>query len=200
MSGQRFKKPRAPRFKTTWTRNNRLWGRECEATSVRSSVGFKISAWVRKSSVTSNTLWASVNFFGQITIQRYLFCVHSGDPDLTCPGTSLYERILWMHLEKIEPTQEHFKYTARKLMLLKSVLLMTYSSRKLSNKKVITKACNVWRQIACSFQVYGRTTHHNFCAKSTWKPLFWISRLFSPDQRWRHSMSLPTIFLTALRR
>ena len=103
-------------------------------------------------------------------------------------------------LKKIEPTQEHFKYTARKLMLLKSVLLMTYSSRKLSNKKVITKACNVWRQIACSFQVYGRTTHHNFCAKSTWKPLFWISRLFSPDQHWRHNMSLPTIFLTALRR
>ena len=30
---------------------------------------------------------------------------------------------------------------------------MRYSSRKLSNDKVITTACNFWRQIACSFQV-----------------------------------------------
>ena len=30
---------------------------------------------------------------------------------------------------------------------------MRYSSRKLSNYKVITTACNFWRQIACSFQV-----------------------------------------------
>ena len=30
---------------------------------------------------------------------------------------------------------------------------MRYSSRKLSNEKVITTACNFWRQIACSFQV-----------------------------------------------
>ena len=32
---------------------------------------------------------------------------------------------------------------------------MRYSSTKLSNDKVITTACNVWRQIACSFQVMG---------------------------------------------
>ena len=43
----------------------------CEARSVRSSVGFKISARVRQSSVTSNTLWANLNFLGQIIIQRY---------------------------------------------------------------------------------------------------------------------------------
>ena len=30
---------------------------------------------------------------------------------------------------------------------------MRYSSRKLSHEKVITTACNFWRQIACSFQV-----------------------------------------------
>ena len=79
---------------------------------------------------------------------------------------------------------------------------MIYSSRKLNNKKVITTACNFWRQIACSFQVYGRTNHHNFCAKlkSTRKALFWISRFFSPDQHWRHNLFLPTIFPTALRR
>ena len=53
---------------------------------------------------------------------------------------------------------------------------MMYSSRKLNNKKVITTACNFWRQMACSFQVYGRTNH--FCAKSTRKILFWISRFF----------------------
>ena len=33
---------------------------------------------------------------------------------------------------------------------------MRYSSRKLSNGKVITTACNFWRQIACSFKVMSR--------------------------------------------
>ena len=68
----------------------------CEATSVRSSEGFKISALVRQSSMTSNTLWACVNFFGQITVQRYVVfvCTVHGDPDLIYPGTSLYEHIL----------------------------------------------------------------------------------------------------------
>ena len=47
----------------------------CEAGSVRSRVGFKISARVGQSSVTSNTLWANLNFFGQIIIQRYFVFV-----------------------------------------------------------------------------------------------------------------------------
>ena len=47
----------------------------CEARSVRSSVGLKISARVRRSSVTSNTLWANLNFFGQIIVQRYFVFV-----------------------------------------------------------------------------------------------------------------------------
>ena len=34
-----------------------------------------MSARVRQSSVTSNTLWASVNFFGQITVERYVVFV-----------------------------------------------------------------------------------------------------------------------------
>ena len=42
----------------------------CETTRVRSREGFKISARVRQSSVTSHTLWASVIFWGQITVQR----------------------------------------------------------------------------------------------------------------------------------
>ena len=62
--------------------------------------GFKISAWMRQSSATSNTLWAWVIFGGQITVQRYFVCVHSGALDLIYPGTSLYEHILWMRLEK----------------------------------------------------------------------------------------------------
>ena len=68
-------------------------------------------------------------------------------------------------------------------------LFLSYSEnfeRKLNNKKVITTACNFWRQIARSFQVYGRTKH--FCAKSTRKTLFWISGFFSPDQHWRHKL------------
>ena len=77
---------------------------------------------------------------------------------------------------------------------------MMYYSRKLNNKKVITTASNFWRQIACSFQVYGRTNHHNFCAKSTRKTLFWIPRFFSPDQHRRHKLFLPTIFPITLRR
>ena len=49
-------------------------------------------------------------------------------------------------LKKIGLTHAHFQYNS-----------MMYSSRKLNNKKVITTACNFWRQIACSF--YGRTNH-----------------------------------------
>ena len=45
----------------------------CEATIVRSRVDFKISARGRQSSVSSNTLWACINFFGQIIVQRYFF-------------------------------------------------------------------------------------------------------------------------------
>ena len=102
---------------------------------------------MRQSSVTSNTLWASVNFFGQITVQRYVFCVHSGAPDLIYPGTSLYEHILWMHLEK------NRTYACTFPVQRKEIFTMRYSSRKLSNDKVITTACNFWRQIACSFQI-----------------------------------------------
>ena len=96
----------------------------CEATSVRSSVGFKISARVLQSSLTSNTLWASVNFFGQITVQRYVVFVS------TVELRTLYiQELPYMNtfceciLKKIGPTHAHFQYNARKLMSLKSVLL-----------------------------------------------------------------------------
>ena len=97
----------------------------CEARSVRSSVGFKISARVRQSSVTSNTLWASVIFFGQITVQRYVVFVS------TVELRTLYiQELPHMNtfceciLKKIGPTHAHFKYNARKLLSLKSVLIL----------------------------------------------------------------------------
>ena len=110
----------------------------CEATRVRSSVGFKISALVRQSSVTSNTLWASVNFFGQITVQRYVVFVSTVELRTLYIQERLYMNTFWeCILKKIGPTHAHFQF----------------SSRKLSNDKVITTACNFWRQIACSLQV-----------------------------------------------
>ena len=137
-------------------------------------------------------LWA--NHYTKI----FCFCVHSGAPDLIYPGTSLYEHILWMHLEKNRTYACTFPVQRKEINVVKVRFTMKYSSRKLSNDKVITTACNFWRQIACSFQVYGRTNH--FCAKSTRKTLFGISRFFSPDQHWRHKLFFPTIFPTALRR
>ena len=135
---------------------------------------------MRQSSVTSNTLWASVNFFGQITVQRYVVFVS------TVELRTLYiQELPYMNtfceciLKKIGLTHAHFQYNSRKLVnVVKVRFTMMYSSRKLNNKKVITTACNFWRQIACSFQVYGRTNHHNFCAKSTRKTLFSIPRFF----------------------
>ena len=134
-----------------------------------------MSARVRQSSVTSNTLWANLNFFGQIIIQRYFVFVS------TVELRTLYiQELPYMNtfceciLKKIGLTHAHFQYNSRKLVnVVKVSFTMMYSSRKLNNKKVITTACNFWRQIACSFQVYGRTNH--FCAKSTRKTLFWIS-------------------------
>ena len=111
--------------------------------------------------------------------------------------------LIWTHLvgilEKIGLTHAHFQYNLRKLVnVVKVRFALMLSSRKLNNKRVITTACNFWRQIACSFQVYCLTNH--FCSKSTRKTLFWISRFFSPHQHWPHKMFFPTIFPTALRR
>ena len=108
----------------------------------------------------------------------YIFFVHSGAPDLIYPGTSLYEHILWMHLEKSGLTHAHFLNNSRKLVNVVQVrFTMMYSSRKLNNKKVITTACNFWRQIACSFQVYGlsqfdsKNSVLNFALFFTWPTL-----------------------------
>ena len=46
-----------------------------------------------------------------------------------------------------------FPVQRKEINVVKVRFTMRYSSRKLSNDKVITTACNFWRKIACSFQV-----------------------------------------------
>ena len=127
-----------------------------EARSVRSSVGFKISARVRQSSVTSNTLWATSNKFlwADYCTKIFCFCFHGGAPDHIYPGTYM-NTFCECILKKIGLTHAHFQYNSRKLVdIVKLRFTMMYSSRKLNNK-VIATACNFWTQIACSFWVYG---------------------------------------------
>ena len=90
--------------------------------------------------------------------------------------------LIWTHFViaswKNRTYARTFPVQRKEINVVKVHFTMMYSSRKLTNTTVITKACNFWRQTACSFQVYGRTNHHNFCAKSTRKTLFWISHFF----------------------
>ena len=59
-----------------------------------------------------------------------------------------------MHLEKNRTYACTFPVQRKEINVVNKVrFTMRYSSRKLSNDKVITTACNFWRQIACSFQV-----------------------------------------------
>ena len=51
-----------------------------------------------------------------------------------------------------ESTNTYIK-NPEKNFFVKFRFAMRYSSRKLSNDKVITTACNFWRQIACPLQV-----------------------------------------------
>ena len=58
-----------------------------------------------------------------------------------------------MHLEKNRTYACTFPVQRKEINVVKVRFTMRYSSRTLSNDKVITTACNFWRQIACSFQV-----------------------------------------------
>ena len=58
-----------------------------------------------------------------------------------------------MHLEKNRTYACTFPVQRKEINVVKVRFTMRYSSRKLSNDKVITTACNFWRQIACSFLV-----------------------------------------------
>ena len=104
-------------------------------------MGFKISARALQRSVTLNTLWACFKFFWANHWTKILcFCVHSGAPDLIYPGTSLYERIVWMHLEKNRTYACTFAVQRKEINVVKVRFTMRYSSKNLNNKKAITTA------------------------------------------------------------
>ena len=63
-----------------------------------------------------------------------------------------------MHLEKNWTYACTFPVQRKEINVVKVRFTMRYSSRKLSNDKVITTACNFWRQIACTFQVISGNT------------------------------------------
>ena len=114
---------------------------------------FKISAPVRQSSVTSNTSWASVTFLGQITVQRYVVFVST----LELGSYRSRNFLIWTHFVNAYWINRTYACTfpvpRKEINVVKVRFTMRYSSGKLSNDKVITTACNFWRQIACSFQV-----------------------------------------------
>ena len=83
-------------------------------------------------------LWACISFGGKLLYKDILFL---------CP-TSLYEHILWMHLENNRTYARTFPVQRKEINVVK----VRFSVRKLSREKVINTACNFWRQIACSFQ------------------------------------------------
>ena len=61
--------------------------------------------------MTSNTLWASVNFFGQITIQRYFVFVSTVELRTLYIQKRLYMNTFCEYiLKKIGPTHAHFQY------------------------------------------------------------------------------------------
>ena len=92
-------------------------------------------------------------FWGKSLYKDMLFLFPHWSSDLIDPGTSLYEHILWMHLEKNRTYACTFPVRCKEINVVKVRFTMRYTSRKLSNDKDITTACNFWRQIACTFQV-----------------------------------------------
>ena len=58
-----------------------------------------------------------------------------------------------MHLEKNRTYACTFSVQRKEIKVVKVRFTTSYSSRKLSNYKLMTTACNFWRQIARSFQV-----------------------------------------------
>ena len=138
----------------TWHRGFCLYFSDLQSYKYPIQRGFKISARMRQSSATSNTLWACVILGGANHCTKiFCFCVHSGALNLIYPGTSLYEHILWMHLEKKRTYACTFPVERKEINVVKVRFTVRYSSRKLSHEKVMTTACNFWRQIACPFLV-----------------------------------------------
>ena len=104
--------------------------------------------------MTSNTLWAYVNFLGQITVQRCFVIVSTVGIWPYISRNLLYMNTFCECILKKNGTYAcTFPVQRKEINVVKVRFTMRYSSRKLSNEKVITIACNSSRQIACSFQV-----------------------------------------------
>ena len=122
------------------------------STSVLSSVGFKISAQVRQSSMTSTHCGQTWISLGKSLYKDLLFlCPQwSSGPYISrniLKGTNFVNT----DLEKNRTYASTFPVQRKEINAdIKVRFTMMYSSRKLNNK-VITTACNFWRQIACSF-------------------------------------------------
>ena len=116
--------------------------------------GFKISAWMRQSSATSNTLWACVIFLGKSLYKDILFlCPKWGSWPYISRNFLIWTHFVNRYLEKKRTYACIFPVQRKEINVVKVRFTMRYSSRKLSHEKVITTACNFWRQIACSFLV-----------------------------------------------
>ena len=81
-----------------------------------------------------------------------------------------------MHLEKNRTYACTFPVQRKEINVVKVRFTMRYSSRKLSNEKVITTACNFWRQIACYFQVKSENV------LLLGRKIFEIRHFFKPGQ------------------
>ena len=74
-------------------------------------------------------------FWANHCTKLFYFCVHSGALDLIYPETSLYEHILWMHLEKSRTYAYTFPVQRKEINVVKVSFVIWYSSRKLIQVK-----------------------------------------------------------------
>ena len=78
-------------------------------------------------------------------------------PQWSCGPYISRNFLIWTHFVnaswKKSDLRMHISSTTQGINVVKVRFTMRYSSGKLSNGKVITTACNFWRQIACSFRV-----------------------------------------------
>ena len=129
----------------------------CETTSVRSSEGLKCQL-----------KWDKVQWLQTHCGQVLIFLGKSLSKDMLflCPQWSSGPYIsrnflIWTHFVNASWKNRTYPCTfplqRKEINVVKVRFTMRYSSRKLSNDKVITTACNFWRQIACSFQVLSGT-------------------------------------------
>ena len=120
---------------------------------VRSSVGLKYLLECDKVQRLQRHCGHALFLGGKSLYKGILFLCRQWGSGPYISRTSLYEHILWMHLEKTRTYACTFLVQRKEINVVKVSFAMRYSSRKLSHEKVINKACNFWRQIACYFQV-----------------------------------------------